>query len=191
MDPFAHRRYRLRRQVLKLRGAAFRVYDADGRLVLYAQLKGLRLREDLRLYADESCKAELLTIRACQLVDFAATYDVEDARTGAHVGALRRQGFKSLLRDEWAFLDAGDVEIGAVREDSLGRALVRRFVMHAFPQTFHATIGEVRVATYRQHFNPIVQKLDVDFRPDDADRLDRRLGLAAAVLLCAIEGRQQ
>jgi hypothetical protein len=36
----------------------------------------------------------------------------------------------------------------------------------------------------------VVKKIAIDFRHDTGGRLDRRLGLAAAVLMCAIEGRQ-
>jgi hypothetical protein len=46
------------------------------------------------------------------------------------------------------------------------------------------------VVTFRQNFNPFVKKLAVRFT-DGEHVLDRRLGLAAAVLLLAIEGRQE
>ncbi|HEX7009461.1 MAG TPA: hypothetical protein VF184_05735, partial [Phycisphaeraceae bacterium] len=59
------------------------------------------------------------------------------------------------------------------------------------PQQYHFEMDGQTVCTCRQNFNPFVQKLTVDFTPDTEDRLDRRLGLAAAVLLLAIEGRQE
>ena len=73
------------------------------------------------------------------------------------------------------------------------KALVRRFIENAsffLPQKYHATIGGELVANYRQKFNPIILKLVVDFSPDQESRFDRRLGLAAAVLLNVVEGRQ-
>ena len=63
---------------------------------------------------------------------------------------------------------------------------IRAFV----PQKFVGTIQGQPVCEFRQHFNPIVQKITLDFSIDTSGLLDRRLGLAAAVLLCAIEGRQ-
>jgi hypothetical protein len=51
-------------------------------------------------------------------------------------------------------------------------------------------MGETRVADLRQRFNLFRYELDVDFSFDPARRLDRRLGLAAAILLAAIEGKQ-
>jgi len=59
------------------------------------------------------------------------------------------------------------------------------------PQKFHAEIDGQPAATYQQNFNPFVQKLVIDFTVDPQRRMDPRLGLAAAVLLCAIEGRQK
>ena len=51
-------------------------------------------------------------------------------------------------------------------------------------------VGGATVATFQQNYNPFVRKLMVDFTMDPYGRLDRRLGLAAATLLSAIEGRQ-
>ena len=54
-------------------------------------------------------------------------------------------------------------------------------------------LGEMEertVCTFRQHFNPFVMKISVDFSGDEDEMLDRRLGIAAGILLCAIEGKQ-
>jgi hypothetical protein len=46
------------------------------------------------------------------------------------------------------------------------------------------------VLTFQQNFNPFLAKIDLDFSSDVNGLLDRRLGIAAAILLCAIEGKQ-
>jgi hypothetical protein len=46
------------------------------------------------------------------------------------------------------------------------------------------------VADFKQRFNLFSYQLDVDFSMDTTRQLDRRLGVAAAILLAAIEGRQ-
>lgn len=97
---------------------------------------------------------------------------------------------RSLLRDEWILRDASDQDIGLVREDSMGLALLRRFLTNLVPQRFDIQVMGQKVATVRQNFNPFVLKLTVDFTLDPTGLLDRRLGLAAVLLLCAIEGRQ-
>jgi hypothetical protein len=130
-------------------------------------------------------------IQARSVLDIAATYDVYDSATNEKVGALRRKGLKSILKDEWIFLDPSDREIGLVKEDSLALALVRRFLLNIFPQTFVAEMNGAPVCVMKQRFNPFILKLEVDFSPDVNGQLDRRLGIAAAILLSAIEGRQQ
>lgn len=189
-DYFAHPTYRVRRKVLKLFGGAFHVFDPSGDVVLFANMKAFKLKEDIRLYTGEDMTEEVLRIHARKIIDFSSAYDVIDARSGEKVGALKRRGWKSMLRDEWVIMDVEDRDIGTIREDSAIMALVRRFLSNLFPQKFHCEIGDTLVCTFKQNFNPFVLKLTVDFTFDPDGLLDRRLGLAAAVLLSAIEGRQ-
>ena len=182
--------YLVRRKVFTLAGGAFHFYDGEGRLVLYSKLKAFRLKEDIRLFTGEDMREELLAIHARKVLDISATYDVTDSRTGERVGAIQRKGMRSLLRDEWILRDGADQEIGLVREDSMGRALLRRFLTNLVPQSFDIQVMGQKVATVRQNFNPFVLKLTVDFNLDPTGLLDRRLGLAAVLLLCAVEGRQ-
>ena len=189
-DRFSSPTYLVRRKVFTLAGAAFHIRDAQGQLVLYSKLKAFKLKEDLGLFTGEDMTEELLAIHARKVLDISATYDVTDSVTGERVGAVRRKGIRSILRDEWLLLDPNDREVGVVREDSMGLALLRRFLTNLVPQRYDVEWMGQPVATVRQNFNPFVLKLTVDFSPDDARLLDRRLGLAAVLLLSAIEGRQ-
>jgi uncharacterized protein YxjI len=188
---FTEARYLIRKKVLKLAGGAFHVYKDSGELAFFSEMKAFKLKEDIRIYSDESKQNEVLLIAARQILDFSAAYDVTDAASGMKVGALKRKGARSILRDEWVLMDAGDQEIGLILEDSLGLALLRRFLSNWIPEHYEMRIGETLVATYKQEFNPFVLKIAVDFSPDTRGLLDRRLGIAAAILLSAIEGRQQ
>jgi uncharacterized protein YxjI len=188
---FGHSSYLIRKKVLSLAGGAFHVYDPQGGLAFYSKQKAFKLKEDIRLYTGEDMRTELLTILARQVIDFSAGYDVIDPATQAKIGALRRKGWKSALRDEWVILDAQDMEIGTIQEDSLGLALLRRFITGGLvPQKYAAQIRGQQVALFKQNFNPFVFKLTLDFSSDSAKLLDRRLGLAAGLLLSAIEGRE-
>ncbi|GGH36932.1 hypothetical protein [Paenibacillus segetis] len=189
-DKFSYTQYLVRRKVLAVVGAKFHIYNANEELVMFSQLKAFKLKEDIRLYSDESMSQELLTISARNIIDFSATYDVKDALTGEHVGSLRRKGMKSILKDEWIILNAGEVEIGRIKEDSTLFAMLRRFLSNLIPQTYNVLMNGTTVSTFKQNFNPFVTKINVDFSSDPGQVLDRRLGLAASVLLCAIEGKQ-
>lgn len=192
-DPFGHTQYTVRRKVFKLFGAAFHIYDPAGGVVLYSKMKAFKLREDIRFYTGEDMRTEVLAIGARQVMDFSAAYDVVDSATGQRIGSFRRKGLKSLIRDEWAVFDAAEREVGTIVEDSTALALVRRFVDMAsmfLPQKYHLDLGGALACTFQQNFNPFVFKMTVDFSPDPSRRLDRRLGLAAAALLTAVEGKQ-
>lgn len=191
MNPiFQHQRYLLKRQVFALAGT-FRFYDPAGNQVMYSQQKMFKLKEDIRVFADEEKTQEVLQIKARQIVDFSAAYDVIDSAFNQKVGALRRKGMKSILRDEWEVLDANDQVIGKLFEDSMGLAMLRRLLLGSLlPQNYDITFGEQRVADLKQRFNLFRYELDIDFSFDPAKLLDRRLGLAAGILLAAIEGRQ-
>jgi uncharacterized protein YxjI len=187
---FQYDQYSLKRQVFALTGK-FRFYNPSGQLVLFSEQKMFRLREDIRVYADESKSQELLTIKARQIIDFSASYDVFDGAAGQKVGALRRKGLRSLLRDEWEVLDTEDHTIGMLFEDNMTLAMLRRLLLGSLlPQNYDLTLGNDRVADIKQRFNLFRYELDVDFSMDGARRLDRRVGLAAAILLAAIEGKQ-
>lgn len=190
MNPiFQHNQYLLKRQVFALTGK-FRFYDAGGNLVLFSEQKMFRLREDIRVYSDESKTQEVLMIKARQIIDFSAAYDVIDSVTAQKVGALRRKGLASMLRDEWEVLDVNDNVIGSLFEDSMGMALLRRFLSSLIPQNYDIVVGSSRVADLKQNFNPFTYQLNMDFSMDTARQLDRRVGIAAGILLAAIEGRQ-
>ena len=181
-------RYTVRRKVLKLLGGGFYLLDPAGKIVGYSEQKAFRLKEDIRVFADEAQTRPILRIQARQVVDFAACYDVVDEVEGRKVGAARRKGLRSLLRDSWELLDSQDRPVATLLEDSLCMALVRRFLSNLIPQTFVLGTGPGAV-TLKQHFNPFVYKLDVALPRSPA--VDRRLVLATAVLLAAIEGRQR
>jgi hypothetical protein len=189
-----HHRYLVRRKILTVFGAKFHVYDETGELLLFTRQKAFKLKEDLRLYADETQQQELMRISARQVIDFGATYDVIDSSTGAPIGSLRRRGLKSMVRDQWTFFDVDGGEIARLVEDSTALALLRRFVGLAslfFPQKHHVEMNGRTIGTYQQAINPFVHKIRVDFSDDAQHELDRRVALAGAILLCAIEGRQR
>ncbi|NJC95918.1 MAG: hypothetical protein C3F07_16425 [Anaerolineales bacterium] len=191
MNPiFQFPSYLLKRQVFALTGR-FRFYDPNGNQVMFSEQKMFKLREDIRVYSDENKTQEVLSIKARQIIDFSAAYDVVDTAYNQKIGVLRRKGWSSMLRDEWQVLDANEDQIGVLFEDSMGMALLRRFLLGSLlPQNYDITLGGARVADLKQNFNLFRYELNLDFTMDPSQKLDRRLGIAAGILLAAVEGRQ-
>jgi uncharacterized protein YxjI len=187
---FRMNRFTLKKQILALTGV-FRIYDENENMIAYSRQKMFRLREDIRIYSDEAQSQELLYIQARQILDFSAAYDVYDSVEQAQVGTLRRRGFRSIMRDQWEVLAPGDRPIATLIEDSAGYAMLRRLLLGSLlPQNYDVLIGEERVMDLKQRFNPFRYVLDLEFNPAYGQQIDHRLGIAAGILLGAIEGRQ-
>ena len=185
-------RFTIRRKVFKIVGASFHIYNSDGLLVGFCSQKAFRLKEDLRIYTDESRSEELFRIQTPNVIDFSAIYHVL-LPTGERIGSFKRHGGKSLIRDSWSVLNQDGQKIADVTEDSTLAAVMRR--MHDFfammmPQKYMLTAPDGRlVAQYRTHFNPIVHRISVSVFHED-DTYDDLLFLAGGCLLSAIESRQ-
>jgi hypothetical protein len=182
-----------RKHMLRLLGASFDLKTTDGRLLAYSRQKAFRLREDIRVFADEAQTVELLYIQADRVVDWSASYHVTDSQTGEPIGAVRRKGWSSMVRDSWEILDPEGNVRAHVLEDSSWKALLRRAVDWAalfLPQTYLLQVNGQTVATMAQNFFGIPPKFHVDLTHDTNDVLPRPLAVATVILLLAIEGRQ-
>jgi uncharacterized protein YxjI len=185
---FAQQTYLFRRQVFKLFGAAFHAYDPQGNLIFYSKQKAFKLREDIRIYSDETMSQELLTINTPQILDLGATYNIQDATTGEFVGSVRRKFLKSIVCDEWHVFSADGRQVGTLVEKYLIAAIISRLI-ELVPQTY--TISDqagMQAAQVQQHFNPFILKYTMTVSPQP--NIDRRLLVACGILLAAIERRQ-
>lgn len=101
--------------------------DADGTrgpLVAYAAQKRMKLREEVRFFADERQSRLLFWFKSRQVIDMAATTDIFD-NMGNPIGVFRKDAVKSLINSTW-FLEADGVSATG-RERSKGVAVARRF----------------------------------------------------------------
>lgn len=183
--------YLFRRKVFKIFGGAFHVYNKDGELMFYSKQKAFKLREDITIYSDDTMRRPLLLIKTPNIIDFSARYAIMDATDkNKVVGSVQRRGFRSIIRDEWTFFSRSGEEVGKLREKSIFSALVSRY-LNLIPQTYKIfDLNENEVAQVKQHFNPFVFKNSMFIHEKDP-AIDRRLLVAAGILLLAIEGRQE
>ncbi|RPI80171.1 MAG: hypothetical protein EHM42_12550 [Planctomycetaceae bacterium] len=182
--------YTIRRQLFAVLHTNFFLEDAQGKQIGYCRQKAFKLKEDIRIFTDESMQDERIAIKARNIIDFGAAYDVHDSRTNKKLGALKRKGWASMLRDTWIVMDEYDNEVGKIEEDSPTMALLRRFLSNLIPQSFHLVddSGE-ELAKFQQNFNPFLYRLKVTV--EDDCHLPAMLVLSAGLLLAAVEGRQK
>jgi uncharacterized protein YxjI len=91
------------------------VRDAAGALVLYVKQKAFKLKEDVTVYADENQSRPVFKIAADRIIDFNARYEISTAG-GEKLGAIRRQGMKSLWKSQYDVSDARGAVVFTIRE---------------------------------------------------------------------------
>ena len=203
IDPNQHDRFVLRQRFkFVINQYVFSLPDAsegDGEPLCFVEQKRFKFKEDIRFFADDTKSQELMKILARQRFDPRAKYDITDA-TGGKIGGIQKVFGKSLLRSTYTLFDARGAEVATVREKNLVTALIRRLVGFIpyvgdfadwlpIPYDFDFTSGETLLGTHRRRRWKFSDTYDMDFTPDTEHRLDRRLVLATAVGLDALQAR--
>jgi hypothetical protein len=130
-----------------------------------------------------------ISITTPEIFDLWATYHIHDSTSGSPVGAIKRQAIRSIFKDEWTFLSNDGREIGKLTEKSIARALLSRFIK-LIPQAYLIFSYEGRVVCeIQRHFNPFILKYSMKILTHEP-LIDRRLMIAAGILLAGIERRQ-
>src|SRR4051794_16838379 len=80
------------------------IWDRAGCTLAFVRKKVFVVRDDVRIFTDEAQSFELLRIKGRNIIDFGASFDVIDSLNSQKAGALRRRGWKSLMRAEWDIL---------------------------------------------------------------------------------------
>ncbi len=99
-------------------GPQVRVTDAAGSLVAYVKQKAFKLKEDITIFADEGQSLPLYRVKADRILDFNATYSITDLRSGRQLGALQREGGRSIWRATYRILNANGVQVGEIHEQN-------------------------------------------------------------------------
>jgi hypothetical protein len=172
----------------------YRISSAAGP-VAFVRQKRMAIKEDIRFFADESETEELFRIKARSLLEFGGRYDVTTP-TGERIGVLEKVFGKSLLRSTWRVLDAAEQELAVAQERSMLWAIVRRVIDAVpygdfIPIVFHFRID----APSGLHLGDFTRALGVrdrytlDLWGDPERTIDRRLALALAIALDALQSR--
>jgi uncharacterized protein YxjI len=202
-DPNAHDRFVLRQLIRPVVNRyEFSLPTADGapgEPFCFVEQKRFAFKEDIRFYADASKQQELVRIKARQAFDPRARYDVT-AAGGTKVGEIQKVFGASLLRSTYALFDATGAEVARVSEKSLPVALFRRavgFVPYVgdvsnwlpIPYHFDFKRGDAVVGTHARQAFKFRDTYTIDMTADPERTIDRRLVLALAVGMDALQAR--
>ncbi|MEA2377157.1 MAG: hypothetical protein QOD13_1064 [Thermoleophilaceae bacterium] len=170
-----------------------------GETVCFVEQKRFKFKEDIRFFTDETKQAELMRLKARQRFDPAARYDITDA-DGAKIGELQKVFGASLLRSTYRLYDASGEETAKATEKSLVVALFRRLVGFVpyignvaewLPIPYHFVFqrGDRVLATNTRRAWKLRDTYTIDLSGDPERTLDRRLVLATAVGMDALQAR--
>ncbi len=165
----------------------------------FVRQKTFKFKEDIRFYVDESRSEELMRIKARQRFDPSARYAVTDSG-GAPIGGIQKVFGASLLRSTYRLTDPAGKELARVMEESQAVALVRRLVgfvpylddvANWLPIPYHFVFlrdGAV-LGSHRRQLFKFRDAYDIDMTADRDHTIDRRLVLAIAVGMDALQAR--
>ena len=95
------------------------ILDANNQLLGYAKQKLLKIKEDIRIFSDQSQTTELFSIKADRVIDFSARYNFLESQTGNFLGSIRRRGMRSLWRAHYEIFDSSDQLIMQIKEEKV------------------------------------------------------------------------
>jgi uncharacterized protein YxjI len=167
---------------------------ADDRLVAFVRQKRMALKEDLRFFADEDEREELFRIKARSVFDLGTRYDIIGA-DGVPIGAVQKRFGRSLLRSTWDIIGADDAPVAWAHERSMGVSVLRRVIemvpyadMVPIPYHFTIHVGDATVGEVNRRWG-VRDHYTLDLTSDAERRIDRRIGVALAVGLDALQSR--
>ncbi|MGL4174452.1 MAG: hypothetical protein ACRCY8_06480 [Dermatophilaceae bacterium] len=186
------------RQKITVMVNRYQVYAANpdgsqGQLLAFAEQKRMKLKEEIRFFADESKQRVVFSFKARQVLDVSAEHDVFD-EYGTPIGWFRKEFGASLIRSTWTMGSAGVQARGQERRPVI--AVLRRvwdlipylgdiWVPFVFHFDFVDTTTGAPVLTSERR-KAIRDRYEVTV-PDT--RLDFRVAAAMAVALDALQSR--
>ena len=204
VDPNDHDRFILRQRIRPVVNQYEFSVPADddgaGQTFCFVEQKRFKFKEDIRFYADDTKREELLRIKARQRFDPRARYDVTAAGGTMVIGQIQKEFGASLLRSTYSLYDAHGQLAAQAREKSLAVALFRRLVGFIpyvgdfadwlpIPYHFDFVRDGTVIGTHSRQRWKLRDIYRIDITGDPERTLDRRLVLATAVGMDALQAR--
>lgn len=154
---------------------------------------GLCKKRHVTIYRDRTKQEPLLKVLQVKRFEFpTATYLLRDVQ--GDIALFRKNFLFDIIRKRWDCLTPAGVLICRAKEDSLGNALLRRFVCGTFfgllRINFIITWGDSDrvIGEFNRKFT-LFDRYILDMSADPNGQLDRRIALALGVLLDTGERR--
>jgi uncharacterized protein YxjI len=201
MGPFDYDRY-LVDQLIRPIANLYRVTPLAagetpaGPPIAYVRQKKMKIKEEIRFYADDAELQELFQIKARTWLDTGGSkYDVIDAQEG-NIGVLEHVFRKSLFRSTWRISTPDSEEIAIAHERSQVLGIARRIIdfvpdiggLIPIPYNFDILASDRVIGRMDRKFQ-LRDRYVLDLSGDTDRALDRRLAIALAIGLDTLQNR--
>ena len=207
VDPNQHDRFVLR-QRLRLVSNQYELSLPEpgshrpGQVFCHVRQRAFAFKEDIRFSTDDRRSEEFMRITARQRFDPRARYDVT-AADGSRIGEFQKVFGASLLRSTYRIYDPAGRQLATTTETSTVVALLRGViglldpvpilgsVVDFLPIPYHFVFRRdgVELGSHRRQLWTVRDRYTIDMSGDPNRTVDRRLILAIAVGLDALQAR--
>lgn len=94
------------------------VTDANDREILFVSQKIFKLKEDIRIYRDQSKEQEVFNIKAEKILDFDTRYNFYTVEKQKHLGSVKAKGWRSIWSATYLIDDSDQETHMFIKEDN-------------------------------------------------------------------------
>lgn len=94
------------------------VTDASGQEVLFVSQKVFKLKEDIRVFTNQSKDQEVFRINAEKVFDFNTRYNFHNSSNDAHLGSVKAKGWRSIWRATYHIDEPSEQQTHYIKEDN-------------------------------------------------------------------------
>jgi len=172
--------------------ASLQIKVMNGPEIMVCKSEPHRLKEQgMTVFEAQGAKEPIIDIKGSDKLPFGAArlgifeFDVFDCSSKKKIGTLTREAPKLFQRAVWYLEDARGAEIGSVSEINAVVAVLHELgLFPIIPKAYDVRLGDNHVAKISRM--SMIDVIWLDLSDDLNGRLDRRLGLAAGIVLCLV-----
>lgn len=171
----------------------FYAYDSARTLAFFAESRVFSFRSDIRVYPDQARRKEILVLKPTAPLGQKLAYEVFDPVSMETVGFLVRQKRGFISTEVWLVEDPMHTEIARISVSvDYVKTLLARFIGERFRlRLCRKSVGTAHglpICSFSWQIKKPLPGFVADFASDTQNLLDKRLRIASALVMRAIDG---